>query len=78
MNGGLAGETYLSTISDEQAARFAEQADPKVREFKKLFNDIGTQCKKMDAAYMCIRATVDTLRRQKVYLDDPASVITAS
>jgi hypothetical protein len=78
MNGGLAVATYLSTISAEQAARFAELADPKVRANKDLFNDIGTQCKKMDAAYMCLRATVDTLRQQKVYLDDPASVITAS
>ncbi len=78
MNGGLAVTTYLSSISAEQAAMYAQQADPKVRENKELFNDIGTQCQKMDAAYMCLRATVDTLRQQKVYLDDPASVITAS
>jgi hypothetical protein len=75
--GGSAVATYLSTISSDQAARFADQADPKVVSNKKLFNDIGVQCKKMDAAFTSLRTIVDSLREQSVFLDDPASVITA-
>ena len=78
MKGGQAVVTYQSSISHADAAMYAEMADPKVHQHKQLFHDIGVQCLKMDAAYQSLREIVDKLREERVFLDDPASIITAS
>jgi hypothetical protein len=76
--GGGAIVTYKSFISPQEVTKYEEDADPKVRDNKNLFHQIGAECKKMDAAYSSLREIVDNFRRQNIYLDDTPSIITAS
>ena len=70
--------TYKSSISAKELVAFEKDADPKVKENKKLFHQIGVECKTMDAAYSSLRGIVDKFRQQNIYLDDPPSIVTAS
>lgn len=70
--------TYKSSLSAKELVAFEKDADPKVKENKKLFHQIGVECKTMDAAYSSLRGIVDKFRQQNIYLDDPPSIVTAS
>ena len=71
--------TYKSSISVQELVAFEKDADPKVKENKGLFHQIGAECKKMNAAYTSLREIVDKFRQQNMYLDeDPPSIVTAS
>ena len=66
-------------MTEKEVLQYEKTAGPQVLQNKASFQKIGTtECQKMDAAYNSLRGIVDDFRTKKIYLDDTASIITAS